>query len=331
MADLSDAPGHGTGSEPHPSRRAAMLHIRKVLFPTDFSASSQQALLHAVNFAGDHGAELHILHAIVLHEDDPHNPAHHLPDPSKIQGILEDLAEERMGSLVRETIFPTLDVKLARRRDVSAGPAIVDYAVEEEIDLIVMGTHGRRGVRKWLMGSVTNEVVRSAPCSVLTVRSGGDPVPVEPIERILIPIDFSEPGKSGLGVACALASTVGADLHLVHVLPVGPYPPFSAMAATLPGDFEPGILERIRTSLAELVEKSAGCQGVSAGFFALEGHAGQEIVRFSKDHDTSLIVVPTHGWSGLRHLMLGSTAERVIAAAECPVLVLRPSGRSLLG
>lgn len=307
-----------------------MLKIRKVLFPTDFSSSSQQALLHAVRMARDYNAELHVLHAIVLYEEDPHDPAHHFPDPERIRKILEDLAEERMGTLVREKQIPDLVLKLVQRRDISAAPPILEYAQEEGIDLIVMGTHGRRGVRKWLMGSVTNEVVRFAPCPVLTVRGEGDPVPVEKIRKIVVPVDFSNHGEEALGVACVLSSRHGSEMDLVHVVPDGLHPALYQM--TVGGLREPhtGIAEKVEASMEEFFATASPCDGLKASCHALEGHPAKEIVRFARNHESDLIVISTHGLSGVLHLLLGSTTEKVMAGAECPVLVTPASGKSLL-
>jgi len=307
-----------------------MIRIRKVLFPTDFSSCSQQALMHAVRVARDYQAELHVLHAIVLYEEDPHDPAHHLPDPERIRAILEELAEKRMGSLVGDKDIPDLVLKLVQRRDISAAPPILEYAEEEEVDLIVMGTHGRRGVRKWLMGSVTNEVVRFADCPVLTVRGEGEPVPVETIRKILVPVDFSTHGEEALRVACALASRHGAEMDLVHVVPDGLHPALYQM--TVGGLSEPhaGIREKVESSLEELLSKTPLCQGISATCHTLEGHPAREVVRFARNNESDLIVISTHGLSGILHLLLGSTTEKVMAGAECPVLVTRASGKSLL-
>jgi nucleotide-binding universal stress UspA family protein len=307
-----------------------MLTIRKVLFPTDFSSSSQQALLHAVRVARDYGAELHVLHAIVLYEEDPHDPAHHFPEPERIREILADLAEKRMGKLVREEEIPDIVLKMVQRRDISAAPPILEYAQEEGIDLIVMGTHGRRGVRKWLMGSVTNEVVRFAPCPVLTVRGEGDPVPVEKIRKILVPVDFSTHGEEALQVACALSSRHGAEVDLVHVVPDGLHP--SLYQITVGGLSEPhmGIAEKVEASMEQFLAAASQCEGIRASSHALEGHPAREIVRFARNHGSDLIVISTHGLSGVLHLLLGSTTEKVMAGAECPVLVTRASGRSLL-
>jgi len=307
-----------------------MARIKKILFPTDFSNCSKQALLHAVRLAREYEAELHVLHAVVLHEDDPHDPAHHFPDPAKIRSLLEEIAEKKMGSLVREGAIPDLVLKLVQRRDISAAPPILEYAREENVDLIVMGTHGRRGVRKWLLGSVTNEVVRFAPCSVLTVRSKGDPVPVEPIERILVPVDFSDAGKEALEVACNLASTWRARIQLVHVLSTRLYPAFYDMVAMPLVESQPGVSERIEESLEAHLAGVPGCEGISSDWAILEGHPGREIVEFANDQGADLIVIATHGLSGLKHFLLGSTTEKVMAGAECPVLVARAPGEVAL-
>ena len=307
-----------------------MARTRKVLFPTDFSSCSKQALFHAVRFAREYRAELHVLHAIVLHEDDPHDPAHHFPDPERIRRILEELAEENMGSLVQGGAVPDVVLKLVQRRDISAAPPILEYAREEDVDLIVMGTHGRRGVRKWLLGSVANEVVRFAPCSVLTVRCKGDPVPVEPVNRILVPVDFSEYGREALRVACNIASTMGAAIQLLHVLSDGLVPPLYDLGALRLSDLQAGISNRVETSLQEQLAQVPNCEGITSSWAILEGHPGREIVEFSRDQGVDLIVIATHGLSGFKHFLLGSTTEKVIAGAECPVLVTKISGKSML-
>jgi nucleotide-binding universal stress UspA family protein len=233
-----------------------------------------------------------------------------------------------MGALLRGGLLPDLVLKLVQRGDVSAAPPIVQYAEEADIDLIVMGTHGRRGFRKWLLGSVTNEVVRFAPCSVLAVRGEGDPAPVEPIRKILLPVDFSQHGKGALEVACSLASNYGAHLQLIHVLPDGLHPTFYTMGGTKLSEVQPGILERADAAMVELLREIPVCEGVACSTKTVEGHPGREIVRYSRDHEVDLIVIATHGLSGIEHLLLGSTTEKVMAGAACPVLVTKGNGNS---
>ena len=307
-----------------------MIDIKKVLFPTDFSDCSSQALRYAVHFAQRHRAELHLMHAIVLHDDDPHDPAHHLPDPSSIRSVLEELATERMGDIVSDHDIPDLIIKQVHRRDISAAPPIAEYARDEDIDLIVMGTHGRRGVRKFLLGSVAAEVIRMAPCSVLTVRSKSVLGPAKDFKRILVPVDFFEPSLQALSVACGFAHDSGSRLHLAHVLGDVLHPAFYNMGATRFSDLQPEILDWTKSALKTASDETGNCRKIRIDYHALEGHPAQKIVQFTRNHTTDLIVMATHGSTGLKHVLLGGTAEKVIAGADCPVLVVRASGRSLL-
>ena len=307
-----------------------MLNIRRVLFPTDFSDFSKRAMSHAVKLAQDHRAELHMLHAIVLHEDDPHDPSHHFPDKSKIRELLEDLAMKRLDGLLRTSEIPDLVVTQVHRRGVSAAPPIVEYAREQDVDVIVMGTHGRRGVRKMIMGSVASEVVRYAPCAVMTVRGKGETAPSHDLRRILVPTDFSESAGYALSVACEVASLSGAKLDLVHVLPEILHPTFYTMGMTRIGGVGDGAFKGFESELGQLLDEAEGCLGVSAERHLLEGHPGREIVRFSRVSQGDLVVMATHGLTGIKHFLLGSTAEQVLAGAECPVLILKESGRPLL-
>jgi nucleotide-binding universal stress UspA family protein len=206
----------------------------------------------------------------------------------------------------------------------------VDYALEEDIDLIVMGTHGRRGLRKLLLGSVASEVTRLAPCSVMTVRGRGPEDSVQDFERILVPVDFSDSGTPALSVACHLASEYEAELQLVHVLAELLHPAFINLGPTNIGTLHPELLQRTMSELRELLAKTPGCEPVRAQCYGLEGHPGPEIIQFSKEHHSDLIVMAAHGLTGIKHLLLGGTAERLIAGAECPVLTVRSSGKPLL-
>jgi nucleotide-binding universal stress UspA family protein len=307
-----------------------VIQIRKVLYPTDFSRASEPALLHAVYLAERYGAELHMLHAIVLHEHDPYNPAYHFPDVDRVSKRLGKIADDQMSALRREHSIQDLMVREVQTRGVSAGPAIAEYAHDQEIDLIVMGTHGRRGIRKLMLGSVAAEVVRLAPCSVLTVRGDQVAPAISEVHRLLVPVDFSEYAKGALAVACDLASILEAKIDLVHVVDDLLHPAFYNMGATRISDLQPDILERTRTSLRGLLGETTQCHEVDAEFFALEGHPAPEIHRLARDRNSDLIVLSTRGLRGLERMMFGNTAAKVVGQAECPVLIVKPFRKSPL-
>jgi len=300
-----------------------MKAIQKVLFPTDFSRESRKAFAYAVDLARRYGAELHLFHAVVLHEGRTHVLDERFPDLSGLRDTLEAMAVQDIEELILDHDVPETVITEVLREADSAGPAIVRYAETHDIDLIVIATHGRRGVRRFLLGSVAAEVVRLSTCSVLAVRRTGEEEAVHPVSRILAPVDFSESGNEALEAACGLASRWGSELRLLHVLEDFIHPAFYNMGATSITDLQPDIIERTEAVMDDLVGNTVPCDGVSIDRSAVEGHPGREIVRYIQDHHVDLVVMATHGRRGIRDFLLGSTTENVIAGADCPVLVVK--------
>lgn len=303
-----------------------MIRVGKILFPTDFSEASMRALPHALYLARQYGAELHMLHAVVLHRDDPYNPAHHFPEVAAIEEHLEHQATQRMRNALEDrSDLP--EIKQVYRRNVSAAPAIVSYAEEEDVDLIVMSTHGRRGMRHLLIGSVTEEVIRLAPCSVLSIRA--DSPPAREVQHVLAPTDFSEPADHALRVARYIADAYDAEVQLLHVLEDVIHPAFYQMGATSIHDLSPDIEKRAAKRLREVFEAAEG-PDVKAEAFVVEGHAGRDIARFADHHGSDLIVISTHGLADDQPILVGSVAERIVRRSKVPVLVVKTYGRPLL-
>ena len=118
-----------------------MIKIRKILYPTDFSDSSDAALAHALQLSGRYKAELHMLHAHVLHDADPADVAHRFPSLEELYVLLEGNADDQMSAAIEKHDIAGLKVERAQVRGVSAAASILDYAEEHDIDLVVMGTH----------------------------------------------------------------------------------------------------------------------------------------------------------------------------------------------
>ena len=305
-----------------------MLQIRTLLHPTDFSRSSRQALAHAVFLARQFGAELHLLHAVVWGGEDP-DPERAFPDPEKILTRMVAGAESEMAALLAPHRDEPLRVREVRERGIYAGPVILDYAEEHDVDLIVIGTHGRRGPGRLLLGSVAEEVVRYAPCPVLTVRAREEPG-IAAFDRLLVPFDFSDHARTALAYARELAQTYGASLDLLHVIETHVYPTFYGNVGADP------ILRRIAdlrqrvTAELEQAYADGGGPEVPHRFATADGRPAAEISRFAEEKGSDLIVLATHGLSGLERLVLGSTAEAVVRTAPCPVFTVKPFGRSLI-
>ncbi len=150
------------------------------------------------------------------------------------------------------------------------------------------------------------------------------------IRRILLPTDFSEPAKYAQAYATELARQFGADLHLLHVLPELTLPlPDAPDSWTTPDYALKAHLEAAERQLTEGIPSDLQGEGRTVRK-AMAGIAVQEIVKYATDHEIDLIVVGTHGRTGLFRLLLGSVAEKVVRLAPCPVLTVHPKGHQFL-
>ncbi len=306
-----------------------MLNVKKILFPTDFSRCASQAFIHAVYLTQRYGAEMHMLHALVLHEDDPNNPLHHFPELDEVIARMNESIDKRMDSEIAANQAVVLNIEKVQRRGISPATVILDYAEENDIDLIVMGTQGRRGLTHFLLGSVAEEVVRLARCPVLTVREKKQPKPIEDFQRILAPIDFSEHSKQAISHAKVMAESYGAKLQILHVIEENIHPAFYASGKSSIFELIPNIKEKSEQTLRQLFNDAPGPK-VDSEFHVVEGRANQEIVKFAEKNGSDLIVIATHGLTGIEHLLLGSVTEKVVRMASCPVFTVKSFGKSLV-
>lgn len=296
--------------------------LRRILFPTDFSESADEVLTHAAFLAREWGAELHVLHV----NDSSSSKSASGPDSSE-----SDL-KQRISERIRRTATVEADHELGGsglrsvavvRSGEAPAPVINEYAREASVDLIVLGTHGRRGLRRVFMGSVAEEAIRSAPCPVYCIRQDDDEVTpaVHLPKRILVPVDFSE--YAPRAVAAARRFAIGeAEIHLVHVVEemVPPaiygleYPTYHDMTAEMEG--------HARVELGNLVASIPGGEGqiVQA---VITGYPASAIIDYTAEHDIDLVVLSTHGRSGVERLLLGSVTEKVIRTSGVPLLIIR--------
>lgn len=195
-------------------------------------------------------------------------------------------------------------------------------AVTQGYDLVVVGTHGRTGLARALMGSVAERVVRRAPGSVLVLRLDAVPLRVPERPTVLAPVDW--PPGEGEGLTAARRWLGGnIDLHVAHVVPRMPWQvPNDDPTVDLPPDRptrDAIIAGRLAAIAAAHGYPDAGVHVVDAS----GDNVGADIVRVAEKVVADLVVLPTHGRRGLARLAIGSVAERVVRLAECAVLVTR--------
>lgn len=307
-----------------------MLDIKTILFPTDFSRCSQQAFAHALFLAEHHEATLQLFHAVILHEDDPVDPDRHFPEAKELLGTLFEIADSQLASLVELHKDHPVTLEEFRTRGLSPAGLILEHATEHDVDLIVMGTHGRRGPSRFLLGSVATQVVRASSAPVLTLRELDEGRPLAAIDHILVPIDFSGHSRTALRHATELARTYDADLQLIHVVQQPNYPYFYAPVPAMPPvEQVHGLRERGKEALQKLVTE-AGDATLDHRLEIIDGHPATEIVEFAEGNGSDLIVTASHGLTGLDRLLLGSVSEQVVRTSKVPVLLMKSFGKSLV-
>ncbi len=299
-----------------------MEQIRNILVAVDFSEASDWAAEYAAVLAARNGAHLHVVHVRVL-SDDLYEEG--LQDHERFQGALDRAAETRLYNTPRRV---DVDVSRAALRGTSAAAEIVDYAADHAIDLVVVGTRGRTGLTHILLGSVAQAVVRLSPVSVLVVShaEGSRPSDRAEFRDILCPVDFSDASKKAFDAALALAQRNGARLRALHVVDEIPYPSFYRTSPSPVAD-DPS---RIRQRALKEMKKLHGDDGdVAVEPLVADGRAPRKIVEVAQEHRVDLIVMGSVGLSGMRRVLVGSVAEKVLRTAHCPVLIVKGEAAQL--
>lgn len=210
-----------------------------------------------------------------------------------------------------------------------AGPAaeaIVHFAEEQGADLVVLSSHGRTGGSRWVYGSVAEKVLHHAPCAVAIIRAQATQEMFQN-RTILVPLDGSELAERALGPAMALAKGVGSDVVLLRVVP-SPEPLPEGLSA--PGT--PMVVPHHVVEQKEREEAEAYLQKIYSGlptahlFFDVAvttGYVADAIVDYAATHRVDLIVMSSHGRSGIGRWLYGSVAEKVLRGANCATLIIR--------
>jgi nucleotide-binding universal stress UspA family protein len=283
----------------------------RILVPTDFSRASDAALTHARMLGRSSGATVHLLHVV-----DNAFLATVLADAHDYEGAayekLQRLSGENLGGI------------LAVQRSEAPADAITRYARAHNIDLIVMGTHGRGRVAHLLLGSVAEKVARTAPCPVLTMRETPR-TPGGRRPRLLVPTDFSPCSDAALGCAKRMAAKMSGSVCLLHVIEQPPTGVTFGSELCAPESLHArqAQTENARVELGRRMLADSRSRIAVTGDIVF-GASAAMISAYAADHAFDLIVMGTHGRSGIAHLLMGSVAESVIRTARCPVLTVKP-------
>ena len=289
----------------------------RIIVPLDGSELSERALGLGVALAEAYGGQLELVHVV----DEPLAytlmPGLAIPDPLSAERYLQ-----RVAGHLREGLHVTTNV-------IHGEPvtALLDLTRDAPNTMIVMSTQGRGGLGRLMLGSVTDKVLRGATVPVAVVR-GSAPVPQRGLRTILVPLDDSRFSESALPLAADLARQLDATLSLVQVCE----PFWSApSAASIPDamyvtDMNLSELERENLTGArrylDLVATERRAQGVRVIWEVRTGKAADEILRATETTDADLIVMATHGRSGIRRWAFGSVTNELLHRGTTPILAI---------
>jgi nucleotide-binding universal stress UspA family protein len=277
-----------------------MAEIKRILCPVDFSDSSKQAFGYARQLSESFKAKLHVLHVA------PEPPEYYnylLPEYEGFSHQKQPSAEERMNSFLA-------DWKGDFRKEIRLGAPykeILRMGKKGKYDFIVMGAKGVSPLSPMLIGGTAERVVRGARCPVITVRER----PHDKIARVLFPTDLSKESLRAGRQAAFVAEQFGATLYVLHVIELG-------------DPHDEAMYERLEKKLLKKMKLGGKAKGVEVKKAVRRNiAAGYEIADFAKAENIDLIVMTTHGRSGVSRILLGSVAEKVVRLASCPVMTVR--------
>jgi nucleotide-binding universal stress UspA family protein len=289
--------------------------MKRILVPLDGSLFAEQALPLAAVIAARQGGEIVLLTAVSAGDRWGGRP------PAQWH-----TEEQAAAGAYLQTVAEGLRDKGARARTrvdwQEAADAISSAAEQEAAGFIVMTTHGRSGLSRWVLGSVADKVLRTASTPLILIRPVTDTPPPKTLHRITVALDGSKLAEAAIPEAERLARTMGASLLLVRaVVPAALVYGAEGVPGALPvlGEVENQARRYLERTAARLRKK----RNVEVSLDVSVGAAAEVILEASRRNQSDLISITTHGRSGLERVVFGSVADAVVRHSELPVLVIR--------
>ena len=294
-----------------------MTAITRILCPVDFSEESRHAIDYATAIARWYNASLTGLYV--------YSPMF-TPDPGSPEDELKRLHAETLACFTGAAVGVSLEVIVDVGRPAHQ---ILARAAALPADLIVMGTHGASGFEHLVLGSVTEKILRKAPCPVLTVPPRARTASSLPFKRLVCAVDFSEWSLKALEMTFSLARESDAAVTLVHVIEWPWHEPPPPRLSDLPREQATALAEFRRSleqsAMAQLkaLTPAAMLDRDEAANRVVHGTPHVEVLRVAADTHADLIVMGVHGRNAADLLLFGSTTSQLVRRATCPVLTVR--------
>jgi nucleotide-binding universal stress UspA family protein len=308
-----------------------MREIKKIIWASDGSNESEEALNYAVFFAKNFGSEIIGISVIPMSEQLEYE--YFRKSEGKVHNwtvkVNEDI-ESRLSSIAEELFSHGLNFR-GRVLEGEPHKEIVGFARSEKAELIVMGKRGHGLVDRILVGSTTIKVLRESSAPVLAVGKKDEEGSVN-IRNILVPVDINEKLDTALKYAIELAQKINAKLSVVYVFRLDTYIAFqippNVLAQLIDDSFAFSSTELAKTveeAKLKLSVRSKGIEKLEINTEVIRGISPSiAIVDYASSKNTDLIVINTHGRKGMKRVILGSVTEKVIQESPCAMLALRP-------
>jgi nucleotide-binding universal stress UspA family protein len=282
--------------------------MKKIAVPLDGSELSQSALPWAGLLSGPE-TEIHLIRAFLEPNDFLYTSLGLVPvDQSSTPEVVEQLR------IYLEEQAATLEQPVKMHAGCGEPAETILYqARRREVDLIVMASHGGGGMERWLLGSVATKVLRGSEIPVLVVRPTEEQSPPK-VNKIMVPLDGSDTAEKALGMAVEIAESQEAELVL--------YMGLSFPRTGFPSAMEEYVASGLREGKKYLDEQAAKCEGVTVTTVVRDTTPVHGIVKAAKAVSADLIVMGSHGRSGVSRWILGSVTENVVQISDLPVLVV---------
>lgn len=301
-----------------------------IMIPLDGYPTAERAIPVAARLARNSGARLHFAQVVDLFSFPPYVKGP--PDSSWWNGGAIRLAEDYLSNLAVHAISEFgIDVSTEVLEQPIAA-SLLKHAEQIQADLIVTTTHGKSGWQRMWLGSISDELARSSSCPTLFLRAA-EVVPAERVndrfEQILVPLDGSILSEAALPAVVSLARAENAQITLLTVARLRAVP-MSALAAA--GDTRAAVMFDLRAAeqdardYLEMIAEGLEADGFATRREVLTGadSPAVEILDYARGHNIDVITMSTHGEGGVRRLLLGSVADKVLRASPKPVLLIRP-------
>jgi len=282
--------------------------LKKILLPLDGSVEAESPLPYIKDFTHRFNSKLHILGVAIGSKR------------RKVNQLLTDYIQETAANLNREGLPTKAHIRYGH-----AGEQILSFAKENAVDSIVMATHGRSGISRWWIGSLAENIIAESTIPVLLTRSKQlketEVNKSKTFQHMLVPLDGSNISESALHFTESIALKLGASISLLHIVHS-----FNSLGFDIPG-YDLKIMNRKMNDAGKRYLKNISerlhKKGIESTSKVMAGNAASAIIEYTKEKKVDLIIMSTHGRSGIARWILGSVAEKVLRESTLPLWLVR--------